>query len=303
MTTASPDKNVANSPRSRCSTVLQGNPTISRDNHGVRAGDHLQNETRHDDQSQAITRVTEDASTQSPHVFSRFEPALPGASYTNGGHDEPGSDDRSQGNAHESLDSGMIAVADIGLGPRKTIGISRNFRHSHQPRRPANVGRPEVLKLASDILEAEDTSAEHLESIARQAWDSWHMAGSERDQTSRESVPQRQESSTSPLTELSLTSTEESASAGSSDSSQNASIRPKGPSALRPLNFGQYQRDSRKSLQNFEGEFSRTARKSCMSPSPARDKTSHESSSRWRPANRGAVGSDWTRSSSVREPQ
>lgn len=293
--------------RPRCSTALHETPMISRDNSGESTGDHRQNETRHDNQSQTITRVTGAASAQQPHCFSRFEPTFPGALQAPACHNQPWKGGFAQGNGHENLGSGVIGVADTGLKPPKISDSSGNAENDHPLVEPVNTSNLALTESASRTLKAQDPTvartSENLESIARQAWDSWHMTDSERDQTSREEVPQRPGSSTSTLTELSLTSTEDSACAGSPDSSQNATVRPRGPSALRPLNFGNLQRDSRKTLQDFEGESFRTARKSCMSPASKTDNTSHDGSSRWRPANRGTGGPGWARSSSVREIQ
>lgn len=280
---------------------------ISRDNLEDSAGDHRHNETRHDNQSQTIIRVTGAASAQHPHCFSRFEPALPGAHQATAGLNEARSCGLLQGNGHESLASGVIDVADTGLKAPKIPDSSGNVERDHPLMEPVNASRLALTEPASRMLKAQDPTAartsENLESIARQAWDSWQMTDSGRDQTSREVVPQRPESSTSPLTELSPSSTEGSARAASPDSSQNVTARPRGPSALKPLRFGQLQQDSRRTLQGSEGDSFQTASKSCISPAPTRDTTSHEDSSPWRPANRGTVGTNWARSSSVRETQ
>lgn len=272
-----------------------------------RAGNHRQDETRHDNQPQTITRLTATASAQQPHCLSRFEPALSGALQSTAGHDDPRSGKFSQGNGHESLGSSVINVAETGLKLPNISDSSGNAEHDHPLMEPVNASNLVLIESASRMLKARNPTAarpsENLELIARQAWDSWQIADSGKDQASREDVPQRPGSSTSPLTELSLISTEESVRARSLDSSQNATARPRGPSALRPLSLGQLQQDSRKTLQGFEGDFFKTARKSCMSPAPTRDATSHDNSSHWRPANRGLSGTGWARSSSVRESQ
>lgn len=288
-----------------CNPSLHGSPITRRDNPGKSAGDHRLTEVRGEGQSEKNTRVTGDASAHQPHCFSRFEPALPGAIHTDADHAQPGNDEIPQGNRVEGLGFGVIDVADIGLRFQKLSEASGNAKSSPPLTDTANAGNTALMELASRTLKAQNLAAarssHNLQSIARQAWDSWEVTGSERAQTRNVSQPSG--SSTSPQTELSHTSTEESARAESSNSSQGAAIRPKGPSALRPLNFGQLQRDSRKTLQDFEGEFFKMARKSCGSPAPTGGNSRHESSSRWLPANRGAGGSNWTRPSSFRETQ
>lgn len=282
---------------------------MGRDSVGEPAGEHRRSEERDDGQSRPITRVTGDGLAQLPHCLSRFELSPPGVPHTNAnaGHKEPENNRSPQGNGVEKLGFGVIDVADIGLTFPKMSEASGNTKYPRPLTCPANAGNPTLIELASSTLEARNLAAartsQNLESIARQAWDSWQVKWPERAQNRPENVSQPSGSSTSPLTELSHTSTEDSAHAGSSNSSLSAAVRPRGPSALRPLNFGQLQRDSRKTLQDFEGEFFKTARKSCMSPAPARDRARDESSSRWLPANRSSGGSDWTRSSSVREIQ
>lgn len=320
ITATSPDQDVASShaeqvpdgsmPRPRCSTAFHETPTTSRENLRHRAGDHRQNETRHDNQSQTITAATRAASAQRPHCLSRFEPTLPGTLQATAGHNEPWRHECDQGNGHESLDFGVTDEADRELEIEDIPDSSGNAEYDRPLVEPVNASNLARTESASKTLKAQDPTtartSENLESIARQAWDSWHMTDPERDQTSREDVPhQPRSNSTSPLTELSLTSTEESARAGSPDSSQNPTVRPRGPSALRLVNssFVQSQRDSRKILQDFESEFSKTPRKSCMSRAPMRDTTSHDESSRWRPANRGTDETGWTRSSSARDTQ
>lgn len=293
--------------RPQCSTALHGSLRVGRDGNGKLSGDHRRSEERNDDQSQPITRVAGDALAQMPHCLSRFELAPPGVLHADSGHNEPENDRSAQVNRVESLGFGVIHVADIGLTLPKMPEASGSTKYPRPLTNPVNSGSPTLIELASRTLEAQNLAAarssQKLESIARQAWDSWQVTGPERVRASLEGPSQPSGSSTSPLTELSLTSTEEPAHVGSSNSSRSATARPRGPSALRPLNFGQLQRDSRKTLQDFEGEFFKTARKSCVSPAPARDTARDGSSSRWLPANRGAVGSDWRRSSSVRETQ
>lgn len=282
----------------------------SRDNLRDRVGDHRQNGTRHDSQPQTIARLTGAASAQQPHYLSRFEPALPGTLQARSDNNELGRHECDQRNGHESLDSGVIDVADRELEIENIPDSSGNAESDQPLVEPVNTSNLALTESASRMLKAQDPTvartSENLESIARQAWDSWRITDPERDQTSREDVPHEPRSnSTSPLTELSLTSTEEPARAGSPDSSQNPTVRPRGPSALRPLNssFVQPQRESLKTLQDSEGDVSQTASKSCMSPAPARDTTSHEDSSPWRPANRGTGETGWARSSSAREAQ
>lgn len=280
---------------------------MGRDSAGELTGEHRRSEERDDGQSRPITMVTGDGLAQLPHCLSRFELGPPGVPHTNAGHKEPESNRSPHGNGVESLGFGVIDVADIGLTFPKMSEASGNTKYPRPLTTPANARTPALIELASRTLEARNLAAartsQNLESIARQAWDSWQVTWPESSQNRPEKVSQPSGSSTSPLTELSLTSTEDSAQAGSSNSSQSATVRPRGPSALRPLNFGQLQRDSRKTLQDFEGEFFKTARKSCMSPAPTRDSARDGSSSRWLPANRSSGGSDWTRSSSVREIQ
>lgn len=287
--------------RPQCSAGPHENPTLDRDSIGEVAGDRRQSEERDNDQSQSITRAAGDALAQLPRCFSRFEPAPPGVLHTNAGHKQPGNDGSSQENGVESPGFGVIDVADIGLKFPKTSEASGNAKDPHPLTDPVKAGNPALIEMASRTLEGQNIAAagssQNLRSIAKQAWDSWQVTGPERVRASPVDATQPSGSRTSPLTELSLKTREESAHAASANSSQSATARPRGPSALRPLNFGQLQRDSRKTLQDFEGELFKTARKSCMSP--ARD----GSSSRWIPANRSAVGSDWTRSSSVRETQ
>lgn len=292
--------------RPQCSTGLHGNPIMGRGSIGELAGDHRRSEERDNDPSKPITRVAGDALAPLPHCFSRFEPAPPGVLHTNAGHEEPGNDGSSEVNGVESLDVSVINVADIGLTSPKMSDASGNSKYPHSLTHSANAGNPALIGLASRILEeniAAARSSQNLESIARQAWDSSQVTGPERVRASPEDASQPSGSRTSPLTELSLTITEESAHAGSANCSQSATARPRGPSALRPLHFGQLQRDSRKTLQDFEGEFFQTARKSCMSPAPARDRERHWSSDSWPPAIRNAVGSNLTSSSSVKETQ
>lgn len=320
MTSASPAQDVASPraeqvpdgsmPRPRCNIAFHETPMTSRDNLRGRAGDNRQNETRHDNQPQAITRLTVAASAQQPHCLSRFEPALPGALQTTAGNDEPWGHECDQEDGHESLDFGVTDVADRGLKPQNISDSPGNAEYDHSLMNPVNTSSLARTESASKTLKAQDPTtaktSENLESIARQVWNSWPITDPERDQTSREEVPhQPRSNSTSPLTELSLTSTEEPARAGSPDSSQNPTVRPREPSALRPMNssFVRPQRESLKTLQDSEVDVSQTASKSCMSPAPMRDTTSHEESSRWRPANRSTVGSDGAGSSSVRETQ
>lgn len=283
--------------RPQCSTILHESPISGRGNFGEHTGDLLQTVERDDNQSHNMTRATEDASAQQPHSLSRFEPALSGDV-----HNKP-----SRMDGAESLGFGVIDVADIGLKLPKVSETSGNAECPRPLTDAANAANPALIELASRTLEARNLAAaaspENLKSIARQVWDSWQVTEPERVQTSPEDAPQAPGSSTSPLTELSLTSTEDSANARSSSSSQGATVRPRGPSALRPLNFGQLQRDSRKTLHDFEGEFFKVARKSCGFPASTTDRKTDESSHQWLPANRSAGGRDWTRPSSVRETQ
>lgn len=291
--------------RHECSAAMRGSPMMGRDSQEKHAGYHGQTKEGGGNQSDTITRVTGDASAQQPHCFSRFEPALPSATHTDADHTEPGNDESRQRSGVEGLGLGVINVADTGLKFQKSSKTSGNAKYPHPLADPVNAGDTALIELASRTLETQKfaaaRSSQNLQSIARQAWDSREVTGPERAQTRNVSQPSG--SSTSPIIELSPTSTEESAHAENSESSQGAAIRPRGPSALRPLTFGQLQRDSRKTLQDFEGEFFKIARKTIGVPTPTGGNSRHESSSRWLPANRSAGGRDRTRSSSFRETQ
>lgn len=284
--------------RHKCSVAIHGSPMTGRDSPGNCARSHRLTEEGGENQSETITRVTGDASAQQPHCFSRSEPALPGAAHTDADHAGPG-------NGVEGLNLGVINVADTGLKFSKFSKAPGNAKHPDPLANTVNTGNTALIELASRTLDTQNLAAarssQNLQSIARQAWDSWKVTGPERTQTRNVSQPSG--SSTSPLTELSPTSTEESVHVESSESSQGAAVRPKGPSALRPLNFGQLQRDSRKTLQDFEGEFFKIARKSGGPPASKGGNSRHESSSRWLPANRSAAVSERTRPSSFRETQ
>ncbi|KAI7778261.1 hypothetical protein LA080_002448 [Diaporthe eres] len=180
--------------RPQCSTGLHGNPTTDRDSIGELAGDHRRSEERDNDQSQSITRAAGDALAQQPHCFSRFEPAPPGVLHTNAGHKEPGKDGSSRENGVESPGFGVIDVVDIGLKFPKTSEGSVNAKYPQPLTDSVKAGKPALIEMASRTLEDQNLAAagssQNLESIAKQAWDSWQVTGPERVRASPEDATQ-----------------------------------------------------------------------------------------------------------------
>lgn len=293
----------------QCSSFTDGSLVIGREILGKHTEDHPRSENRDESQSQSSIRMPGDALHQQPHCTSRFELAAPGGPQIDADLSEPENDRSSQGNGVENSGFGIIDVADIGLNlPEVLPKASGNIEYPRPLTGEDNAGDQVLIELAVGTPVSQDltaaASSRNPESVARQAWEVTEQHKSQRGQANPENASRPPRSSTSPRTELCPTSTEESAQAENANTGHSPIGRSRGPSALRSLSFDQPQRDNRKTLQDFDRKFSKTARKSCLSPAPATNRTRDEDSSIWRPANRSAGGSDpGARSPSAREVQ
>lgn len=295
-------------PQSGTLEMCHDTPTIGRE-HTLKCVENLrQGEEREKRQPQTNTRASEKVVAQQSPRFSRFEPSQHNALQTNVDETRPEHGETSQRNGAENIGLGTIngSIADLGPRSPKVPADSGRTRHLHLLTDPVNSGNPVLTNLASRALEAQVFAMARISqnsgSHSGQAWNSSHLEP-ERGHTDPASRPQSPGQGHSPIEELCLTSSRDCTNAGSTDSSHSESLRPRGPSALKPLHTGQPQGDSRKALPNFQGELFQRRTPYCFPSVLARDRTRDESSTRWTPANRSAGGQNRTSSSSIRETQ
>lgn len=298
------------SPRPQSSPVeiCHFSPTIGRDDLVKRVAHRGEGQERDNSQAQANTWASENAVAQQSHCFSRFEPSQHSALQTNADETRPEHGISSQRNGVESIDLGAFdgLIADLGPDSPKVPADSGRTRHLHLLTDPVNSGNPGLTNLASRALEAQVFATARISqkpgSHSGQPWDSSHLEP-ERGHTDPASRPHTPGQGDSPTEELYRTSSRDFPHAGSTDSSHSASLRARGPSALKPLHSGQPQGGSRKALPNFQGDLLQRRTKYCLPSVLARDRTREEGSTSLNPTNRSAGGHDQTSSSSIRETQ